>query len=122
MIGSVQAGWRKGSQMSDLYLVGPLCAIHELANELLGVQPADFAEDPNHMLKADLADGVSFGPMVKIYLTAEELERDQKQEEKSTPVDVRPLNIEELDGAADETTSLIAANPQSKHRIASSDP
>jgi len=100
----LRAGWRKGSQMSDLYL------------------PADFAEDPDHMLKADLADGVSFGPMVKIYLTSEELERDEQQEEKSTPVDVRPLNAEELDGAADETTSLIATNPQSKHRIPTSDP
>jgi len=109
----LRAGWRKGSQMSDLYV------------------PADFAEDPDHMLRADLADGVSFGPMVKLYLSAEDLKRDEEIEQEqagdvlvnnewlvNNPTDIcweSNPHRDELDGACNENTPLTSYSQCDPH-------
>ena len=86
-----QAGWRKGTEMSDMYEVGPLveqlgcqqtalpvnclaCMVL-LCLTLLVLQPEDFADLPEEHLSQDLHHHVRLGPMVRVHMSEVEMEQ-----------------------------------------------
>jgi len=56
----LRGGWRKGADMSDMYL------------------PKDFTNDNHQLLSPDLADGVCLGPMVEVLVDTYVLEQGDK--------------------------------------------
>jgi len=66
----LRAGWRKGADMSDMYL------------------PKDFSDDPHENLSRDMPEDVSLGPLIRVYsdkdvfqMAADE-EKDSSRREK----------------------------------------
>ena len=95
----VQAGWRKGSKMSDTFSVARFIpvsclwfSLHTTYLDLtLLLQPRDFADVPGERLSADLQADVQFGSMVRVYLNLTDMNADDSLPEAPTAGEVTPL-------------------------------
>jgi len=100
----LRAGWRKGTEMSDMY------------------EPEDFADLPEEHLSQDLHHHVRLGPMVRVHISEIEMEQAMSNSSpnacyhsaaasRSPSLEVRPLarsSSHEASSGAAENTPLIA--------------
>ena len=119
----LRAGWRKGAVQSDAFLVPLPPGFGELEG-----QPCDFAEGQDQMLLDDLADGVQYGPMVKVYLSPSAMALDeldaqegchcwmpesQRSNEQGTPSETTPI----LSQCENESKLKLSGAGQQKKRM-----